>query len=186
MHELGALCESVQVSAQSCTSLKQLAVVSGSADQVLSRVVQIMGTDFDSPGLTQLKQVLEGMKDLSMIRVDFSTGNDANYYNGIVFLGFIPGIPESVLSGGQYDALMQKRNRKAGAIGFAIYMDLLERMEEDRQPYDVDVLIVYEPGTPLMLIHETASHLAAEGNSILVQPGIPQNIRYRKCVQLSK
>ena len=62
------------------------------------------------------------------VRVDFSIVNDMNYYNGIVFRGFIDGVPESVLSGGQYDILMRKMGRQAGAVGFAVYLDLLERV----------------------------------------------------------
>lgn len=62
------------------------------------------------------------------IRVDFSVVNNLNYYNGIVFRGFIEGIPESILSGGQYDNLMRLMGHKdSKAIGFAVYLDLIER-----------------------------------------------------------
>ena len=50
-----------------------------------------------------------------------------------------------VLSGGQYDKLMQKMKRSARAIGFAVYTDLLERLEESRDDYDVDTLVIYDP-----------------------------------------
>ena len=52
-------------------------------------------------------------------------------YNGIAFKGFISGIPGSVLSGGQYDALMRKMGRKDRAIGFAVFLDMLERLTEE-------------------------------------------------------
>lgn len=55
---------------------------------------------------------------------------DPNYYNGIVFKGYINGIPSAVLSGGQYDKLMEKLHRRSRAIGFAVYVDLLERLDE--------------------------------------------------------
>lgn len=61
------------------------------------------------------------------------TGNldvDENYYNGIVFKGYINGVPSAVLSGGQYDKLMQQMQRQSKAIGFAVYVDLLERLDE--------------------------------------------------------
>jgi len=61
------------------------------------------------------------------------------YYNGIIFKGYVNGIAERVLSGGQYDKLMEKMGKKASAIGFAVYLDTLERYEEqpaitDRKP----------------------------------------------------
>lgn len=68
------------------------------------------------------------------INVDFSTVNNLNYYNGIIFRGYIEGIPESILSGGQYDNLMNLMGHKnSKAIGFAVYIDLIgdEREEND-------------------------------------------------------
>ena len=61
--------------------------------------------------------------------IDFSVVNDMNYYNGIVFKGYIKGIPAGILSGGQYDSLLVKMGRRSRAAGFAVYMDLLERFE---------------------------------------------------------
>ena len=51
-----------------------------------------------------------------------------NYYNGIIFRGFISGVPDGVLSGGQYDKLMKKMGRRSGAIGFAVYLDKLQQL----------------------------------------------------------
>ena len=50
-----------------------------------------------------------------IINIDFSVVNDITYYNGIVFKGFIEGIPQGVLSGGQYDKLMKKMRKSMGA-----------------------------------------------------------------------
>lgn len=62
------------------------------------------------------------------INIDFSAVNSLNYYNGLVFRGFIEGIPEAILSGGQYDNLMRSMGHdNSKAIGFAVYLDLIER-----------------------------------------------------------
>lgn len=71
-------------------------------------------------------EVLESLRKYDdEIRIDFSAVNNLNYYNGIVFRGFIEGVSESVLSGGQYDNLMAMMGH-AGvkAIGFAVNLDL--------------------------------------------------------------
>ena len=66
-------------------------------------------------------------KNYPEIRIDFSVINNLNYYNGIVFRGFIEGIPESILSGGQYDGLMSMMgHEKSKAVGFAVYLDLID------------------------------------------------------------
>ena len=64
------------------------------------------------------------------ISIDFSLTSPDGYYSGIVFKGFVSGVAQRVLSGGQYDNLMQKMGRKSGAIGFAVYLDGLERASE--------------------------------------------------------
>ena len=51
-----------------------------------------------------------GFKD--KVRIDFSLVSDMNYYNGFTFKGFINGIPGGVLSGVQYDRLMEKMGRR--------------------------------------------------------------------------
>ena len=57
--------------------------------------------------------------------VDFSVVDDVHYYDGLVFKGYLSEVPEPVLSGGAYNALMRQMGRKDSAIGFAIYVDLL-------------------------------------------------------------
>lgn len=82
----------------------------------------------ENKNLTQLEKIINTLEKYNNeISIDFSVINDFNYYNGIVFRGFIEGIPESILSGGQYDNLMLRMGHKnSKAIGFAIYLDLLE------------------------------------------------------------
>jgi ATP phosphoribosyltransferase regulatory subunit len=63
--------------------------------------------------------------------VDFSVVNDRSYYNGVAFKGFIYGIPSGVVSGGQYDKLMQKLNKKSRAVGFAVYLGELDKLPEE-------------------------------------------------------
>lgn len=76
-------------------------------------------------------ELLSALKDDNGVySVDFSILSDINYYNGIVFKGYIKGIPDAVLSGGRYDKLMKKMSHKSNAIGFAVYTDLLDRLNE--------------------------------------------------------
>ena len=66
----------------------------------------------------------------AFIECDFSVVGNTSYYNGVTFKGYVEGVPESVLSGGQYDGLMKKLGRKSKAVGFAVYLDTLERIGE--------------------------------------------------------
>lgn len=41
-------------------------------------------------------------------RLDLSMADEMEYYNGLVFTGYVAGIPCAVLKGGRYDYLMQR------------------------------------------------------------------------------
>lgn len=93
------------------------------ADERLIRLIQ-------SPELTGKTAGIITPSD--EVRIDFSAVSNINYYNGIVFRGFIEGIPEAILSGGQYDSLMRLMGHgNAKALGFAVYLDLTERSGKD-------------------------------------------------------
>ena len=107
-----------------------------------------------------------------------------NYYNGIVFKGFLSGICESVLSGGQYDKLMRRMGRGSGAIGFALYLDLLEALQGAPLPYDVDILIIYDEKSDAMAISELSDATVKAGKSVSVQKAIPKKLRYREMIDM--
>ena len=111
----------------------------GKADEVVSNLKTELSGLCDTAPLDELHSVISAIDDknvLDAIKVDFSVVSDINYYNGIVFKGFIDGVPTEVLSGGQYDKLMKKMKRKSGAIGFAVYLDMLDLSADLPSPQD--------------------------------------------------
>ena len=107
---------------------------------------------------------------IDCVNLDFSVVNDMNYYNGIVFRGFVQGVPEGVLSGGQYDALMKKMGRKDRSIGFAIYPALLERLLKPQQP-EYAAVLYYEETAPIMTVQTAVESLQERGIAVSAQPG---------------
>ena len=106
---------------------------SGAARQVLPELIQQLEGLCDTAALRQLDRLTASLEDGSvrdMLRVDFSVVSDMHYYNGIVFKGFVEGVPTAVLSGGQYDKLMKKMKRPSSAVGFAVYLDMLDMAAE--------------------------------------------------------
>ena len=77
--------------------------------------------------VSSLEAVLKPLHGLS-VRLDCSVPANMRYYNGIVMNGYVKGIPQAILSGGRYDPLMKRIGKQGGAIGFAVYLDLLEGM----------------------------------------------------------
>ena len=98
--------------------------------------------------LEELRQIT-ALLDPAQVRLDFSLGNDMKYYSGLVFKGYVRGVPASVLSGGQYDRLLSHMGKKARAIGFAVYLDQLPQQDER---WDVDTLLLTGDADPAQIL----------------------------------
>ena len=183
VHELMALCAQEGVTEENAQVLKTLVQLWGSPEIVLPQAEQLLKGITDIAPLQQLADITAAC-DMDLLRLDFSVVDDVHYYNGIVFKGFVQGLPSSVLSGGQYDKLMQKLGRTSGAIGFAVYMDALERLDTEKKEYDVDTVLLYTESTDLRAIAQKAKQLNGEGCSVSVQRNLPENLRYRQVVKL--
>ena len=109
--------------------------------------------------------------------------NDIHYYNGIVFQGFVQGISEKVISGGRYDSLLKRMNRKGRAIGFAVYLGILDQLLVSGETNDADVLLLYDQDTPLSVLRDKADKLRRAGRSVNTQC-CPDGGRYGETVDL--
>ena len=94
----------------------------------------------------ELRQII-ALLPAGRVHLDFSLGNDMKYYSGLVFKGYVRGVPNSVLSGGQYDRLLEHMGKNARAIGFAVYLDQLEHLEAADE-WDVDTLLLCPDAAP--------------------------------------
>ena len=122
---LKAICEEKGLSSSLCDIVCKLVSIYGDCEKVLPKLEIFALNEECKKAIDELSSVLSMLKSTKDIVIDFSVVNALNYYNGISFKGFVEGVPTSVLSGGQYDKLMQKMGRKSGAIGFAVYLDEL-------------------------------------------------------------
>jgi ATP phosphoribosyltransferase regulatory subunit len=104
----------------------------------------------DNAPWQELRQII-ALLPAGKVRLDFSLGNDMKYYSGLVFKGYVRGVPASVLSGGQYDRLLSHMGKNARAIGFALYLDQLEQLEETAE-WDVDTLLLCGGADPAEIL----------------------------------
>lgn len=187
LHELEKLCREQGVADENIRLLRQLVSICGTPDTVLPKLRGLLEGKIRTEPLDQLIRVVDAMKEeniQSRLRFDFSVVNDSRYYNGIVFKGYVSGLPSAVLSGGQYDSLMQRMKRRSGAIGFAVYMDVVEQLTQPRRDYDVDAVLLYEEGTPVGELRNCVSQLTRQGRSVLVQRQVPETVKYRQLLKL--
>ena len=184
VHELVNCCQELGIEPENINTLKFLASASGNPDLVIPNLINEFKDKIDITPLEDMQVILEAVVPSlkPMLRIDFSVVNDIKYYNGIVFKGFIEGIPTSVLSGGQYDKLMRKMNRRSSAIGFAVYLDMLERLNLLSNEYDFDVVLKYSEKTNLSDLNRFADELTQNGERVLVTKGISKDVKYRRLI----
>ena len=186
LHELTAACEAMGLPAENIGALVRLAGLRGKVRDILPQAEALLRGRVDSKELSQYLTVLSSLAESEvghMLHIDFSVVDNIHYYNGFIFKGFIHGLPAAVLSGGQYDRLMQKMGRKDRAIGFAVYMDLMERLAKPVSQYDVDTVLLYDDQTDLSLLREQTAILSRTG-SVLALSQMPEGIQYRRLLKL--
>ena len=185
MHELRALLGKYKESSKrSAESVTRIFMLNGRPGEVIS-VLEEEGCA--GQALEELK-VLTGMLNAagegSRVIIDFSVVNNMNYYNGIVFKGYINRVPEAVLSGGRYDRLLEKMDKRSRAVGFAVYLDFLERFFENDLKYDVDAVIRYDDTTDRRMLFNAVQILMNKGMTVTAEKSIPEKLRFKEAFEM--
>ena len=183
-HELDELCRAAGADADAAAKLKALTQTSGTPAKVLPALKALGCAPAAVAQLETLTAALDALGLGEYLRIDFSVVGDMRYYNGVTFKGFVSGVPAGVLSGGQYDKLMRKMRRSARAVGFAVYLDQLERFSSEPEDCDVDTVLLYAPDTPAAALLRAVRALSADGSSVTAQHTVPEKLRFRRLVRL--
>ena len=186
-HALSAVCENYTVTEKDAEKLQILLSSYGEPQAVLKKIQLICQTEKAKTAFAQLEKLctlLGSTEYADKLRLDFSVVNDMNYYDDIVFKGFVDGIADGVLSGGRYDKLMQRMGKKSGGIGFAVNLDLLEGFNRQANGQDVDVLVLYDETTPLEKVAETVREQTQTAFSVRAQKQ-KEGVRYQTLVDIT-
>ncbi len=187
VHELAEICKNLAVSDEKSALLREIVQMYGTINELLPRISTLLDGVVSKETLAQfcgIAKALQNSEYNELLRIDFSIVSDIRYYNGFVFRGFAQGIPTALLSGGQYDTLMKKMKKKSGAIGFAVYLDLLE--ESKAMGYDVDNLLVYDENSTIEDITRATAAITAKGESVRVQKQVPADMTYKRLLMLNE
>ncbi len=187
LHDFYALAEKYAYPQKVVDAVAVLIKSCGNYRQILSKAKQIAVNSAMLDSVKELEELcftLEKFGYGNKISINFSVANDADYYNGVVFNGYLEGVPHCVLSGGRYDKLLEKLNKNGGAIGFALYLGEIERYF--RQDDDgVDYLIIYDARTQNEALELQKDTLKC-GKSVRISNCIPDGLNYKNKVDLTK
>ena len=183
-----AFCTDRQFNAADTQSLCDITELYAPIDLALDVVEKNIRNDKMRAAYDELRSICEVLRasgNIENIYIDFSTVNDMNYYNGVIFKGFVKGIPDGILSGGRYDNLMKKMGKRAGAIGFAVYLDMLDRLVENSQKYDVDTVLIYGDDSDMTQVARIAADIRESGVTVRAERTDAPTVRYRRLIRVT-
>ncbi|MBR0456312.1 MAG: ATP phosphoribosyltransferase regulatory subunit [Firmicutes bacterium] len=150
-HSLERICRSADLGPAKAELLKLLVNTYGKPEEVIPKledaflsnsIFSFEEKEAYAESIGALKKIVEAFKEAGLediLNIDFSVVSDLKYYNGIIFKGFSAGVPDGILSGGQYDKLMKSMKRTSRAIGFGVYMDNLGKLSKfDDEEVEID------------------------------------------------
>lgn len=138
--------------------------------------------------LEEMCELISVASDLGFsdkLNIDFSIINASGYYSSVVFKGYIKGIPTEVLSGGRYDKLMRKMDKSSGAVGFAVYLDSLNRFNDSQSDYDYDFVLLIDDGCEPADVIKAVEKISDGQQSVAVLRNIPDNVRCRRVFKMT-
>ncbi|WP_317856136.1 ATP phosphoribosyltransferase regulatory subunit [Chakrabartyella piscis] len=182
-HEITRICEQKGVCAEEIKRIVDATALYGDLKSVLPKAKALCKNKRMEDAMDELDAIGSFLKSSGAeqsVNLDFSVVNDMDYYNGIVFQGFVKGVPSSILLGGRYDNLVHKLGKDTDAIGFALYLDLLENLDTQKEEYDVDILLLYDETTDLTALMNGVQMLTSNGQSVRVQKEDTGELKYKQ------
>ena len=135
IHELRAAAKAAGLSDADANALTALLSLSGEYAVALPKAAALCRNARMEAAVAELNALAEPLaKEGGSIRLDLTLAGEMEYYNGLIFQGYLRPLPRPLLKGGRYDLLMQKFTPGADAIGFAVYLDELDRLSAPLSP----------------------------------------------------
>ncbi len=175
-HEAGALMRRAGVPDGVSAVFDAMIHLRAPLEEAVARLSALPLGDRAAAALSELARIARALRGTEGIYLDLSLRSDERYYEGVVMSGYIPGVPSAVLSGGRYDGLMRRLHKSAGAMGFALYLNLLERLLPEPETLDADVLVLHDGSDPEGLLRAVGG-LEAEGARVRVDRAAPEGFR---------
>lgn len=185
-HALRDIAKANALTDEQANRLVALASLAGPFVDTLRAAREMAAAPAMTEALEELRALGDALRPVAAagdLRLDFSTLNDMDYYNGVVFKGYVKGVPRAVLAGGRYDNLMRRFDKPQAAIGFALYLSELNRLSGAPAAYDVDTLLLYDAGQTPAQVAAAVRTLSAQG-SVFAASSPPEGLRAKKTTRL--
>ncbi len=168
------LLESALLSRDLKDRVKHVLLTNGKAE-LLKEAKALAGSEASRKAIENLETIYSLLKAHGVdefVSFDLGLVRDFDYYTGMVFEGYTPGLGFPVCGGGRYDKLLEAFGRSQPATGFALGVDrllmALEKQDKTLVKPPAPTIVAWEDGAQEKAIRLAAS-LRAAGKAVLVQ-----------------
>ncbi len=180
IHDLRSICEKNGVAAEKTEILSKLAAVNGKLEAAIPELCALACNEEMKKACEELEFIAESLGKSPLadrLYIDLSVLNNTEYYNGIIFQGYVEKAPTAVLSGGRYDKLAGKLRKNTQAIGFAVYLDNLNLYYKKKREFDSDILILFDSSEKSKALLSLVESFVDKGFSVRVEHSIPEGYK---------
>ena len=189
LHELRDLLDAAKVAPFAAELIVQAASLCGDFTDTLAAARRIAISNGMTDALNEVETVYDLLKQKGLadrILLDFSLVNDCDYYDGLIFQGYVEGVPRALLFGGYYGKLLRKLGKNLDAIGFAVSLNELDVLFRSQHGTDVDALILYDETADFHKLLAQAEALRAQGQRVRVERNLPEDARFAKAYRFTE
>ncbi len=187
-HDIDAIALKYGICEDNVSRLKSLISISGDLSSAIIKAEALAVTEAEISAVEELKAIskcFENTNFANKIRLDFSTVSNTDYYNGIMFEGYIEGVARSVITGGRYDYLIQKMGKSdLEAMGFAVNFYTLDRFFKPTEKKDAPVLVLFDDKTDNLTLFQKVKELEILGKKVLVEKEKPENCGFDEIIDM--
>lgn len=180
IHDLRSICEKSGVPDNKTELLSKLAGINGKINAVIPELCALACNDEMKIACAELEFIAASLKKSPLadrLYIDLSVLNNTEYYNGIIFQGYVEKAPSAVLSGGRYDKLAGKLRENTQAIGFAVYLDNLNLYYKKKREFDSDILILFDSSETSNTLLSLVEGFVDKGFSVRVEHSVPDGYK---------
>ena len=167
VHAFDALAKSEGILSENAAKMRRMIELSGPIDEVLPELGALIVGEEAAEAYVQLMAVSHEaarMEGGDRLRLDLSVFNHLDYYNGVMFNGYIREYPKAVVVGGQYDKLLEKMGKDVQALGFAVNLGAAPPIHRPL----TDAVLLYDESDNVHEVLEQAEKLRERGKSVII------------------
>lgn len=169
--EFTRLVDELDIASNAKKVLKKLPLLNG-GEELLKSAYDLALNEQSRRALDNLSEIYQLLKAYGVaeyVRFDLGIIRDFNYYTGMVFEAYTPGLGFPLCGGGRYDHLLADFGSACPATGFAIGIErillALERHNLEKPEQAKDIYLGYAAGNAAAAITR-AAELRADGKTV--------------------